>query len=119
MNQKSDAARFSFLISQTGLPLRQLTKTFRSPFVSGAKIDLQSVNASGENFMFRNYVMGLILASTTSFASFATGIYGVQVDSDGVTFQVPSSGCTDKSSFQFKLLETWPVQVELVNIKRD
>lgn len=41
-------------------------------------------------------------------------IFGQSSDFSGLTFQVYSGGCTSKNSFKVRILESFPVQVELV-----
>lgn len=64
----------------------------------------------------------LLAASTTSAAAQATGeesLLGLRVTSKGIAYYVYSGGCTDKSDFQVYMLESYPVQLQLVRTKPD
>lgn len=61
-----------------------------------------------------SFATGAAFAETTTEA-----IMGFTTDSDGVTFQVMSGGCTRKSDFQVMLLEVQPAQVLLKRVKMD
>lgn len=59
-------------------------------------------------------VMATCLVAKTGFAATSVErILGVHYNSEGVTYQVASNGCTSKDSFQVTLRETSPVQVVL------
>lgn len=60
-----------------------------------------------------------VFSLTSSFAAERATLLGITFDSNGITFQVPSGGCTDKNTLNVALLETSPVQVELQVIQRD
>ena len=46
-------------------------------------------------------------------------LLGTLVDEDGIVFQVPSSGCTQKKDFEVRVLESEPLQLLVVRIKPD
>lgn len=46
-------------------------------------------------------------------------IFGLSPGPEGLSFQVYSGGCTDKEDFQIRILESFPVQLELVRINPD
>ncbi len=64
-----------------------------------------------------------LLASFSVFAEYQLPepevILGLVYDSTGVTFQVESDGCTDKSYFVILQLKTSPVQIVLGRVRLD
>ncbi len=63
-----------------------------------------------------------IPASTQTGSSFDSEIeelLGLRVDPRGMTFQVRSSGCTQKADFEAQIFEATPTQLVLVRIRPD
>lgn len=62
-------------------------------------------------FLFALYT--LIGIPFSAFASTPEKILGVSTNTEGISFQVFSSGCTDKDDFELLQLETHPLQIKL------
>lgn len=46
-------------------------------------------------------------------------LFGLSPGPQGLSFQVYSGGCTDKEDFQVRILESFPMQLELIRINPD
>ena len=46
-------------------------------------------------------------------------LLGLVIRRSGITFQVPSSGCTEKSDFTVEVLESFPLQLRLIRLEED
>ena len=46
-------------------------------------------------------------------------IMGYSVDREGIEYQVSSGGCTSKDDFTFRMLETHPMQLQLIRVNYD
>src|SRR5687768_2489285 len=73
--------------------------------------------------VMKKYIFAAILAFSLSLTAYAAGesekLLGLTYDHEGITFQVRSGGCTKKDSFQIEVLETSPLQLNLVRVKDD
>lgn len=49
----------------------------------------------------------------------AEPLLGFMVTRQGLDFQVTSGGCTEKADFRVDLLESYPIQLQLIRIKED
>ncbi len=64
--------------------------------------------------------LGLTLAHGASGeAGDAERILGVRAGPRGIAFQVSSGGCTAKEDFDVKIMESFPLQLELVRMEPD
>lgn len=71
----------------------------------------------------RTGIVSLFLALFSSMAAAEPAIeeslLGLRVSSKGISYFVYSGGCTQKSDFQVYVLESYPVQLQLVRLKPD
>lgn len=69
----------------------------------------------------KNLICALIcgLFAMSAVAQESTEIYGFTTNQDGITFQVPSHGCTTKENFKVLIRETIPLQVGLEQVAAD
>ena len=54
-----------------------------------------------------------------AFENLETPLMGFEMESDGLVFTVFSGGCTSKKDFRVEILQSNPVQVELVRLRMD
>lgn len=64
-------------------------------------------------------VFGFFATIPVFAADQTVNLLGMTYDPSGITFQVTSGGCTNKNTLEVKILETSPVQLQLVRTKPD
>ena len=70
--------------------------------------------------VMKNILLIILLFSLNANASGGPEvILGYSYNSDGVSFQVESGGCTQKSDFSFQILEKYPIEIILIRDRAD